>query len=351
VNLTEVINKLVEERGLDRNLLNTIICEGMLAAYVKKFPEIEFAVDYNKKTGEIEVKSKKMVVSSVEDENKQISLRKAKNIDPDININDEIWVPFEGKIGRIEILKAKQVIADKIRSVESDIVYKAFKDKENTIVLGTVHRCEKAGALVKLQDTLAFLPSSLMIPGDKCIVGYPIRALLKEVLKEPRNESQLILDRKSPEFLKKLFELEIPEVYEKLVEVKKIVRSAGYKSKVAVITNDPNIDPVGTCIGVGGARIKPILKELSGERVDIIHWNDSIEALVKDALKPAQIDRVEIIDNKIAKVWLDEDQRSVAIGKMGQNISLASQLSGVDIQLVEKASGKKEEDLSEESDI
>lgn len=342
MNLADVINKLVEERGLDRNLLNTIICESMLAAYSKKYPDIELRVEYNKKNGEVEVESKKKIVSSVSDDTKEISLRKAKNINPNVNIEEYIWLPFEGNIGRIEILKAKQLIADKIRSIEHEVVYKAFKDKENSIILGTINRCERAGALVKLQDTLAFLPTSLMIPGDKCIVGHPVRALLKEVLKEPKNESQLILDRRSTDFLKRLFELEIPEVYEKLVEVKKIVRSPGYKSKVAVISNDPNIDPVGTCIGVGGARIKPILKELGGERIDIIHWSDSIESLVKDSLKPAQVDRVEVSD-KIAKVWLDEDQRSVAIGKMGQNISLASQLSGIEIQLVEKAGINKEE--------
>lgn len=342
MNLSEVINKLVEERGLDRNLLNKIICEGMLAAYNKKYPDLEVKVDYDKKSGEIEVKVKKKIVNVVEQENKEISLRKARNIDSSVALDEEIWVIFEGKIGRIEILKAKQVIADRIREVEAEVVYRAFKDKEGTVVLGVINRCERSGALIKLQDTLAFLPTALMIPGDKCVVGHPVRALLKEVLLEPRSESQLILDRRSTAFLKGLFELEIPEVFEKLVEIKKIVRNPGYKSKVAVVTNDPNVDPVGTCIGIGGARIKPILKELSGERIDIIHWTDSIESLIKDSLKPAQVDRVEMVDEKTAKVWLDEDQRSIAIGKLGQNIGLASQLSGVEIQLIEKANKKTE---------
>ncbi len=349
MNLNDVISQLVEEKGLDRNLLNAIICEGMLAAYKKKFPDLDLKVDYDKKTGEIETKIKKIVVSSVENEDEEISLRKAKNIDSKAEIDNELWVPFDGKIGRIEILKAKQVIADKIRSIESEIIHKAFKDREGTIIQGTIHRCEKAGALVKVQDALAFLPNSLSIPGDKCIVGYPIRALLKEVLKEPRNESQLLLDRKSSEFLKCLFELEIPEVFEKLVEVKKIVRSAGYKSKVIVTSNDPNIDPVGTCIGVGGARIKPILKEIGGERIDVIHWSENPSALIKDALKPAQIERVEV-EGKTAKVWLDEEQRSLAIGKMGQNISLASQLTGYEIQLVEQSNNKKKEMDSEDQE-
>lgn len=163
-----------------------------------------------------------------------------------------------------------------------------------------------------------------------------MRALLKEVLEVPRNENQLILDRASEDFLRSLFELEVPEVFEHLVDIKRIVRTAGYKSKVAVVSNDPNIDPVGTCVGVGGVRIKPILKELGNEKIDIIAWTESLETFVRDALKPAEINRVEISDdNTNAKVWLDDDQRSLAIGKMGQNIALASRLTGVNIELVQ----------------
>jgi N utilization substance protein A len=154
-------------------------------------------------------------------------------------------------------------------------VYEEFKEREGAIVHGTVHKCERGGAVVKIGEALAFLPKSLMIPGEKCSAGYTIRALLKEVLPEPRNDNQLILDRSSDLFLQRLFELEFPEVFEKLVEIKKIVRIPGYKSKVAVISHDKNIDPVGTCIGIGGARIKPVLKELSGEKIDVIVWSES----------------------------------------------------------------------------
>ena len=185
--------------------------------------------------------------------------------------------------------------------------------------------------------------------GDKCVVGYPIRALLAEVLEEPRNDYQLILDRSSEQFLQRLFELEIPEIYEKLVEIKKIVRSPGYKTKMIVVSNDPNIDPVGTCVGVGGSRIKPILKELGVEKIDVIPWFESKEMLVKQALKPAQIDRVELLDgDNAAKVWLDEDQRALAIGKMGQNISLASRLTGMDLQLVQKDQAPKRDQQAEQ---
>jgi len=223
------------------------------------------------------------------------------------------------------------------------VVYDEFKDKEGSIVHGVVHKCERSGTVVKLHDVFAFLPKSLTIPGEKCAVGFTIRALLKEVLPQPRNENQLILDRVSPEFLRALFELEVPEIFEKLVEIKKIVRRPGYKSKVLVVSHDSNIDPVGTCVGVGGVRIKPILKELGGERIDVLEWKDSAELMIKDALKPADIRRVELVDSETANVWLDEDQRSLAIGKMGQNIGLASQLVGVNINLVREESKIDEE--------
>lgn len=332
--LSEVIEELVEEKGLDRSTLSQIISEGLLAAYKKKYPDIEIKVNLNKKADEIEILAGKEVASLVQDEDKQISLRKARSFNPEANLGDIVEVPFEKPIGRIEILKAKQIIAQKIRLIEAQIIYDLFKPKEGTIVQGIIHKCERNGVIVKIQDTLAFLPKSLSIPTDKCIVGYTMRALLKEVLPQPQNENQLILDRGSADFLKKLFELEIPEVFEKLVEIKKIVRIAGYKSKIIVTSNDKNIDPVGTCVGVGGARIKPILRELGTEKIDVIPLGHTLEDLIKSALKPAEINRVELTDNKSAKVWVDEDQRSIAIGKGGQNISLASQLTGVEIHLV-----------------
>lgn len=348
--LSLVIDELVEERGLDRDLLSDIICEGMAAAYAKKYPELEISVSHDKKTDELNTTVKKKVVSSVSDEDMEISLRKAKGFKSDVQVDEEIWVPFEKPIGRIEILRAKQVIAQKIRSIEAAAVYEEFIGKQGTIVHGTIHKCERGGMTIKVGDTLAFLPKSLSIPSDKCVVGYSIRALLKDVLSEPRNDTQLILDRASADFVKKLFELEIPEVFEKLVEIKKIVRAPGYKTKVAVQSNEKNIDPVGTCVGVGGVRIKPILKELGGEKIDVIPWTDSKEELVANALKPAIVSRVQVVNDASAQVWLDEDQRSLAIGRMGQNISLASQLTGLSIDLVqhEKADEAEVFELEEE---
>lgn len=347
--LTAVIDELVEERGLDKDVLDAIICEGMHAAYQKKYPELPLRVRHDKKTDDVAVEVEKKIVSTVEDPETEISVRKARHIDEKYSAGDTIWLPFEGAIGRIDILRAKQVIATQIRKIEAAAVHDKFKDKEGSIVHGVVHKCEHGGVSVKLQDHMAFLPKSLMSPADKCVVGYPIRALLKEVLVEPRNENQLILDRSSDLFLVRLFELEIPEVYEKLVEIKKIVRAAGYKSKVVVASNDKNIDPVGTCVGVGGVRIKPILKELGGEKIDVLTWDESPETMVRNALKPAIVNKVDIKGSK-AYVWVDEDQRSLAIGRMGKNISLAAALCGLDIELVQnKENTENSSDLNEDS--
>jgi len=334
VKLSSVIDELVEERGLDRELLFSIISESVLSAFQKKYPELILAAEYDKNNDDVAINVQKKVVATVKDDDFEISLRKARAFDSNVAVGDDIWVPFDSPIGRIDILRAKQTIAYRIRKIEADAIYNEFKDKEGSIVNGVVHKCERSGTVVKIRDYLAFLPKSLSIPNERCVIGYPIRAILKEVLPEPRNENQLILDRSSSDFIVKLFELEIPEVFEHLVEIKRIARIPGYKSKIVVESHDANIDPVGTCVGVGGVRIKPILKEVDSEKIDIISWSDSPETLVANSLKPAQVNRVDIISDNAADVWVDEDQRSLAIGKMGQNITLASQLVGMDIRLV-----------------
>jgi N utilization substance protein A len=265
VDLLSVINDLVEEKGLDRSVLSSIVAEGMMAAYVKKYPQVKLQIDYDKKNGDISVLALKTVVSSVKDELKEIGLKKAIIYNKNIKVGEEIWVKFESPVGRIEILTAKQMISDKIRKIEALAVYNMFKPSEGEIIYGTVYKLQSNGALIKIQENYGFLPKSLSILEEKLIINSPIRVLLKEVLIEPRNENQLILDRSSPEFIKKLLFIEIPEIFERIVEIKNIVRIAGYKSKIIVSSSDRNIDPVGTCIGIGGVRIKPILKELCNE--------------------------------------------------------------------------------------
>lgn len=332
--LSQVIEELVEERGLDKGILGDIVCEGILSAYQKKYPEARLRVAYNKKTDDVDILVTKKIVSTVADELQEISQRKAQGIKKGSVTGEEIEISFEAPIGRIEILRAKQIIAQRIREIEAKVIYDKFKDRAGNIVHGIVHKIEHAGIVVKLDnEALAFLPKSLTIPGERFPAGHTVKAILKEVLVEPRNENQLILDRSSPDFVARLFELEIPEVFEKIVEIKKVVRIPGYKSKVLLISHDKNIDPVGTCIGVGGARIKPILRELGQEKIDVIKAGFSQEDVVRDSLKPAVVNRVELIGGTEAQVYLDDDQRSIAIGKGGQNIALASQLAGIAIHL------------------
>jgi N utilization substance protein A len=332
VELSQVIKELVEERGIDQNTINSVIADGILSAYRKKYPDWDLSAEYDRKSDQVNVFAKKTVVGTVADEAHELSVRRARHFNAQSQAGDEIVVPFEKPIGRIEILKAKQYIAQKIREVEARLIYDEFKPKEGTIITGVVHKCDRNGATIKVQDAFGFLPRSLMIPGEQCFVGYTIRARLREVLESYSSESQLVLDRTSPEFLRDLFDIEIPEVFERLVEIKKVVRAPGYKAKVLVSSNEQNIDPVGTCVGVGGARIKPILREIGSEKIDLIPYSDIPEELVAASLKPARAERVTLVDG-VAHVWVEDDYRSQAIGKNGQNISLASQLVGYEIVL------------------
>lgn len=337
MNLAEVIDGLVEERGLDRDLVATIVCDGITSAYAKKYPDLDFKVSYSKKTGLLEIFTEKEIMQTVTDDDYEISAKKAKALAPKAVLGDMILVPFDGSIGRIEILSAKQLIATKIRDLELLAVYNEFKDRQGTIVTGLVHKRERNGWVVKIGEALGLLPKENVVDAESIKIGHQMKFLLQGVLQSVRGDSyQLIFDRASADFVQKLLELEIPEVFEGMVEVKKIVRIAGYKTKAVVASNSKEIDPVGTCVGVGGSRIKPILRELGQEKVDLIEWTDSIEDLIRDSLKPAEIDKV-IVEHKQAVVFLAEDQRSYAIGKMGQNILLASKLTGMEIQLQDLA--------------
>lgn len=345
MNLSEVIRSLSEERGLDPRVIEGIICDGVLSAYEKMMPNVELRASFDRASGEVVIAVKRLAVTQVINAEREIALEKARRLVSGASEGDEVWVPIDAKVGRIEILKARQVIASKIKEVEVREVYEAFKGRVNTIVHGVVYKSESSGTLIKIQDTLAFLPNSLSIPGEKLVVGHTIKALLKEVLEDPRGKNQLVLDRASEQFVCELFALEIPEVFERTIEIKKIVRSAGYKSKLLMVSHDLNVDPVGTCVGVGGSRIKPILKELAGEKIDVLAYGPALEDMVKSALKPAKIGRVEITGAGAARIWVDEDQRSLVVGRSGQNIMLASRLLDIDIILVGK-NEVREQDLN-----
>jgi len=340
VNLGDVIESLVEERNLDRDRVATIVCNAVKAAYERKFLDLDFVVTFNKKSSTIEVATRKLVVPVVTDKDCEIAHRKALTIDPKCDVGDEVAVPFDEPVGRIEILAARQIIASQIKELEESAVYEEFADRLGKIVTGVIHKKERFGFAVSIGDVSGFLPNSGIIPEEQLRIGYSVKMVLKEVLPVARGGYQLILDRASADFVRCLLELEIPEIFEGIVEIKKIVRAAGYKTKIALVSLNKDVDPVGTCVGVGGVRIKPILKGLGMEKIDLVPWTDDIAEMVKLSLKPAIIDNVQMSsDGGQALVSLPQDQRAFAIGKGGQNIALASALSDVQISL-EQSTGE-----------
>ena len=338
MNLSAVVSELIREKRLDAELVSSIICDGVLTAYRRKYPDLVLEAKYNKAEDSVEVFVEKAVVTGAGSTDTEIGLKKARVYCKDAEVGARVLVPFSEPVGRIDIAHAKQYIATQILQAEATAIYKAFGDKVGTLVYGTVYQCKRGGVSVKLQDAFAFLPNSLSVPGERCRVGSVVRAILKEVIQEPREGGQLILDRATPLFVQRLFESEIPEVFDGVVELRSVARIAGYKTKVAVLSNDANVDAVGTCVGIGGSRISAILKEIGGEKIDVIPWSESQEDLIRSAMKPAEVNRVEIGEDGRAKLWLDEDQRSLAIGRGGQNIALASRLTGIDIDIVQDAS-------------
>ncbi len=335
MDIAAVIQELTQDRGLDREKIIQVICQGILGAYKKKFPNLTLDVVFDAKTNKVEVFALKTVVKKPSDNASEISLKQAEILQKHVEVGDQINVPLNENVGRIDIMAAKQVIADGIRCLEEETIYKEYIEKQGSLITGTIHKRERTGYAVNFGEAIGFIPVSCMIPDETLKIGFTLRALLKEVLPTARGGYQLILDRASSDFVRKLLEAEIPEIFEKIVEIKAIERVPGYKTKIAVVCQGKEVDPVGTCVGVGGSRIKPILKELGGiEKIDLITWSENPEALIRESLKPAQIDKVLIdFEAKSALVWLAEDQRSMAIGRMGQNIALASQLTGFKINL------------------
>ncbi len=237
-------------------------------------------------------------------------------------------------LGRIAASTGKQVLFQKIREAERDVIYDEYIQKLNRLVSGVVQRIEGQNMIISLGKVEGFLPRSEQVPGEKFRIGERIKTLVREI-KKNANRVRIVLSRSSPELVRALFELEVPEIADKTIEIKGIAREPGYRTKIAVTTIDNNVDCVGACVGVRGARIKNIVDELFGEKIDIIRWNESIEVLIMNTLKPAEISSMDLdFEIRKAKVYVKPDQQSIAIGKRGQNVRLASKLTGWDIDIV-----------------
>ena len=344
------IKKLVDlfskEKGIPREIIIEALVEGMKAAARKRFGSRAIVdAQYNDDTGEIEVYRFRRVVEKVEDPETEISLQEARQYDPNVEVGDEIGTQVDIKeLGRIAAQLAKQILTQKVRGAERELIYQEFKDRVGQIVSGFVHRFDRGNVIVQLGRAEAILPTSEQIPTERYHRGDRIRALIVEVNRSKR-DPQIVLSRTHPDFLKRLFELEVPEIREGIVKIIAVAREPGSRAKMAVVSSDPDVDPVGACVGLKGSRVQAVVQELRGEKIDIIPWSPDPAKLVYNALAPAECTRV-IVDeeNKTLEVIVPDDQLSLAIGKQGQNVRLASKLLGWRIDVMSETQYMRRQD-------
>ncbi len=329
--LKRIIDQISRDRGFDKTLLIEAIEEAVQSAARKKFgSRRDMEVRYNEEFGEVEVFQFRIVVEEAEDEQTEISFEEAKKLDPEVQLGDELGEKMQdiSDLGRIAAQSAKQVIIHRMKDAEREVIYGMFKDRIGEVVSGIVQRFERGNMIVNLGRTDAILPKDQQIPKRSFKQGDRIRAYLKEVRQTSR-DSQLILSRTCDEFLGKLFQLEVPEMAEGIVRVMGVAREPGFRAKIAVSSSEGDVDPVGACVGMKGSRVQNVVQELQGERIDIVTWSPDPAKYVYNALAPAHVSMVMADeDANSLLVVVPNDQLSLAIGRQGQNVRLASKLIG-----------------------
>ena len=356
--LFEASEELERERGISKDVIISSLCDAMVAAYKKQIHDkdaanIEAILD--EQAGEIGVFRTKVVVENVEDENTQISLEAAKEIDEDVEIEDEVKIEVTPEdFGRIAAQSAKQVITQRIREAERRNVLDEFMSKKGTLVTGIIQRVENRNVYVNIGKIDAILPQKEQIPGEFYKPGNRIRVFVLNV-KDNNRLPQVIVSHAHPEIVRELFELEVPEIEDGIVEIKSIFREAGFRTKIAVHSNDPEVDSVGACIGPRGSRIQTIVNELKNEKIDIVRYSDNPVEFIVNALSPARILSVDILaDDENAKealVVVPDDQLSLAIGRDGQNVRLAHKLTNWKIDIKSETQAKLLEKNNEPQEI
>jgi N utilization substance protein A len=355
--LMAALNQLCDEKGLSKDTVLEVVEAALAAAYRKDYgkPHQIIRAHLDQETGEISMKQILEVAKDVEDENSQITVKQAKKYIKYIKnkkykknpqVGDEIELPLPAPdqgFGRIAAQTAKQVITQKIQEAEREIILKEFEGKEGQIITGTIQQMERDNYIVNLGKANGILPRMGQVAGDNYSPSQRMKFYLEKVEQSNRGP-RLLLSRSHPEFVVALFSSEVPEIPAGTVEIKGIAREAGVRSKMAVATSEKSLDPVGSCVGQRGTRVQAVLSELGDEKIDIILWNEKTEKLIENALSPAKITKVKIDKKKKeAKVMAPEDQLSLAIGKNGQNVRLASKLTGFNIDIEKtKEKGKKE---------
>lgn len=332
------INQLCDEKNLPRDVVLETVKAALRAAYRKDYGtrEQNVDVDLDEKSGNIAVFLLKEVVKKVEDKDLHISVEDAKKYKSDAAVGDTVKIDVTPiGYGRIAAQSAKQVIIQRLQEAERDIMYQTFKDRENELLNALVHRVERNQVYVDLDKITTVLPMDQQIPGERYFGGQRIKIYLDKVIKTTKGP-QLLISRTHPNLVRKLLELEIPEIKAGVVEVKAIARSPGVRCKIAVASNDPKVDPIGSCVGQKGVRVQNVTEELNGERIDVIQWHAEPEKFIPAALSPAKIFFIRIDANvRRASVYVNQDQRPLAIGKQGQNVRLASNLAGYEIDILD----------------
>jgi N utilization substance protein A len=352
------ITQLSAEKNLPKEVVITAVESALVSAYRKDSfaPNQNITVKINRNTGRVEVWAEKTVVGRVDDSRKEISLTEAKRLNADAKVGDVLMVESTPQnAGRIAAQTAKQVILQRLHEAEHSAIFEEYAGKAGDIVSGVVQRIEPRQVLIDLGRAQAVLPSNEQMPNERYRVGQRLKVLMVEIAKTVKGP-KVIVSRSHPDLLKRLFELEVPEVSNGTVEIKSVAREAGFRSKVAVAARQAGIDPVGCCVGLRGIRIQNIVSEMSGEKIDVVQWNADPATFIASALSPAQIVAVELKKTEgTATVVVPDRQLSLAIGKEGQNARLAAKLTGwkIDIKMasvweVEKEASKPVAEISEE---
>lgn len=328
--IKRVVEQVSRDKGIDREVLIRALEEALKSAARKKFgPKMDVEVQYNEETGEIEVFQFKEVAEVVTEPDLEISLQEGRKLDPGCEVGDSLGTKMDAStFGRIAAQSAKQVIIQKMKDAEKDAVYANFIDRKGEIINGIVQRIDRGDIIVNLGQTEGIVPSREQVPRESYRRGDRIRAYILDVLHDSRGP-QIILSRTHPNFIVNLFRMEVPEISEGIVSIMGASREAGVRAKIAVASNNSDIDPVGACVGMKGSRVQNVVQELRGEKIDIIPWHVDPAKFVCNALAPAEISRVIIDeDERAMEVIVPDEYLSIAIGKKGQNVRLASKLTG-----------------------
>lgn len=347
------LEELEKEKGIKKEYLLEAIEIALVTAYKRNFDSLEnVRVEMDHQTGATHVYAIKEVMEKANDEDTEISLKEAQKINPDLKEGDTVETEIVPRdFGRIAAQTAKQVIIQKLREVEREIVYNEFNERKGEIVSGLIQKADHNIVVMDLGKLEGVMPLKEQIPTEHYKVNDKIKGYVLDVEKGAKGAPQVIVSRSHPDFVRKLLEFEIPEIYEGVIEIKSVSRDPGYRSKVAVYSPDQNIDPVGSCVGQKGVRIQNVINELNGEKIDVIEWNEDPSIYIASALLPAKILAVDIKEEeKFAQVVVPDDQLSLAIGKSGQNARLAARLTNWKIDIKSETQFREMIIKSQESD-